>query len=66
MNIAGGDECIRARCNTFDAADPYPYDEQPPAMYGQFCLVPMVSVSDRYYCILNTNVVHGQFDLSNS
>ena len=29
-----------------------PCDEQPPAMYGQFCLVPRVSVHDRYYCIL--------------
>ena len=24
----------------------------PPVMYGQFCLVPSVSVHDRYYCIL--------------
>ena len=28
-----------------------PSDERPPALYGQFCLVPMVSVHDRYYCI---------------
>ena len=26
-------------------------DERPPAMYGHFCLVPRVSVHDRYYCI---------------
>ena len=24
--------------------------ERPPAMYGHFCLVPRVSVHDRYYC----------------
>ena len=51
MNIAGDDECSRARCITFDAADPYPYDERPPVMYGHFRLVPRVSVHDRYYCI---------------
>ena len=28
----------------------HPSDERPPAMYGQFCLVPRVSVHDRYYC----------------
>ena len=27
-----------------------PSDERPPAMYGHFCLVPRVSVHDRYYC----------------
>ena len=27
-----------------------PCDERPPAMYGHFCLVPRVSVHDRYYC----------------
>ena len=27
-----------------------PCDEQPPAMYGHFCLIPRVSVHDRYYC----------------
>ena len=30
-----------------------PSDERPPAMYGHFCLVPRVSVHDRYYCTLN-------------
>ena len=30
-----------------------PCDERPPAMYGHFCLVPRVSVHDRYYCINN-------------
>ena len=30
----------------------HPSDERPPAMYGDFCLVPRVSVHDRYYCIL--------------
>ena len=29
----------------------HPCDERPPAMYGHFCLVPRVSVHDRYYCI---------------
>ena len=29
-----------------------PSDERPPAMYGHFCLVPRVSVHDRYYCTL--------------
>ena len=28
-----------------------PCHERPPAMYGHFCLVPRVSVHDRYYCI---------------
>ena len=28
-----------------------PSDERPPVMYGHFCLVPRVSVHDRYYCI---------------
>ena len=27
-----------------------PCDERPPAMYGYFCVVPRVSVHDRYYC----------------
>ena len=27
-----------------------PCDKRPPAMYGHFCLVPRVSVHDRYYC----------------
>ena len=27
-----------------------PSDERPPALYGHFCLVPRVSVHDRYYC----------------
>ena len=27
-----------------------PSDERPSAMYGHFCLVPRVSVHDRYYC----------------
>ena len=31
-----------------------PSDERPPAMYGHFCLVPGVSVHDRYYCTVNT------------
>ena len=33
-----------------------PCDERPPAMYGHFCLVPRVSVHDRYYCISVVNV----------
>ena len=28
-----------------------PSDKQPPVMHGPFCLVPRVSVHDRYYCI---------------
>ena len=27
-----------------------PCDDRPPAMYGHFCLIPRVSVHDRYYC----------------
>ena len=27
-----------------------PCDERPSAMYGHFCLIPRVSVHDRYYC----------------
>ena len=30
-------------------------DERPPAMFGHFCLVPRVSVHDRYYCSNITN-----------
>ena len=33
-----------------------PSDERPPALYGHFCLVPRVSVHDRYYCIFNGGV----------
>ena len=33
-----------------------PCDERPPAMYGHFCLVPGVSVHDRYYCILRRSI----------
>ena len=42
-----------ARCIIFDVPSlPFrPCHEWPPAMYGQFCLVPRVSVHDRYYCI---------------
>ena len=28
-----------------------PCQERPPAIYGHFCLVPRVSVNDRYYCM---------------
>ena len=40
-----------------------PSDERPPAMYGHFCLVPRVSVHDRYYCtnvmiMQNTDLLH--------
>ena len=38
-----------------------PSDERPPAMYGHFCLVPSVSVHDRYYCIGIGNVTVGSF-----
>ena len=53
-NIAGGIVlCSIARCIIFSVPrlPVRPCDERPPAMYGHFCLVPRVSVHDRYYCI---------------
>ena len=46
--------CSIARCIIFGVPrlPVRPCDERPPAMYGHFCLVPRVSVHDRYYCIL--------------
>ena len=32
-------------------------DQRPPAMNGHFCLVPRVSVHDRYYCIMKISVM---------
>ena len=56
-NIAGGENSSRglgsiARCIIFGVPrlPIRPCDERPPAMYGHFCLVPRVSVHDRYYC----------------
>ena len=54
-NIAVGDStvlCSIARCIIFGVPrlPVRPCDERPPAMYGHFCLVPRVSVHDRYYC----------------
>ena len=45
--------CSIARCIIFGVTrlSVRPCDERPPAMYGHFCLVPRVSVHDRYYCI---------------
>ena len=55
-NIAGGDS-IMQYCKVYYIWRPRlpvrPCDERPPAMYGHFCLVPRVSVHDRYYCICN-------------
>ena len=44
--------CRMARCIIFGVPrlPVRPCDERPPAMYGHFCLVPRVSVHDRYYC----------------
>ena len=44
--------CTIARCIIFGVPrlPVRPCDERPPAMYGHFCLVPRVSVHDRYYC----------------
>ena len=52
-NIAGGIVVGSiARCIIFGVPrlPIRPCDERPPAMYGHFCLVPRVSVHDRYYC----------------
>ena len=50
MNIAGGDVVVQ---DVLRLAPPTrPSDERPPVMYGPVCLVPRVSVHDRYYCIL--------------
>ena len=52
-NIAGGDN-IMYYCMVYYIWRPRlpvrPCDERPPATYGHFCLVPRVSVHDRYYC----------------
>ena len=47
--------CSIARCIIFGVTrlPVRPCDERPPAMYGHFCLVPRVSVHDRYYCIIS-------------
>ena len=39
-----------------------PSDERPPAMYGHFCLVPRVSVHDRYYCTSLHNLMYYLLD----
>ena len=55
--IAGGDAyCSRTRLLRL-APPTRPSDERPPVMYGHFCLVPRVSVHDRYYCISHTFVL---------
>ena len=50
--------CSIARCITFGVPclPVRPCDERPPAMYGHFCLVPRVSVHDRYYCTPATEI----------
>ena len=35
-----------------------PSDERPPVMLGHFCLIPKVTVHDRYYCIFHSILVH--------
>ena len=52
MNIAGGDVVVQGALRL--APPNCPSDERPPVMYGHFCLVPRVSVHDRYYCIWYT------------
>ena len=61
-NIAGGIVVGSiARCIIFGVPrlPIRPCDERPPAMYGHFCLVPRVSVHDRYYCRGNAQYVRG-------
>ena len=48
INIAGGDVVVYGALRL--APPNRPSDERPPVMYGHFCLVPRVSVHDRYYC----------------
>ena len=57
-NIAGDDSI--ARCIIFGVPrlPIRPCDERPPAMYGHFCLVPRVSVHDRYYIIVGFLKAH--------
>ena len=58
--------CIIARCIIFAVTrlPVRPCDERPPAMYGHFCLVPRVSVHDRYYCIrLTSKIKHARIKL---
>ena len=56
--------CIIAMCIIFGVPrlPIRPCDERPPAMYGHFCLVPRVSVHDRYYC---NEIVHRKEQLAN-
>ena len=60
-NIAGGDSSMYY-CKVYYIWRPRPpirpCDERPPAMYGHFCLVPRVSVHDRYYCIVGWHRGH--------
>ena len=52
MNIAGGGRLPVIVQGVLRLAPPArPSDERPPVMYGHFCLVPRVSVHERYYCI---------------
>ena len=48
MNIVGGDVVAQGVLRL--APPTRRSDERPPVMYGHFCLVPRVSVHDRYYC----------------
>ena len=50
INIAGGDVVVQSVGLLRLAPPTRPCDERPPVMYGHFCLVPRVSVHDRYYC----------------
>ena len=48
MNIAGGDVVVQEVSRL--ALPTRPSDEPPPVIYGHFCLVPRVSLNDRYNC----------------
>ena len=52
--------CSIARCIIFGVIrlPVRPCDERPPAMYGHFCLVPRVSIHDRYYCSMVDHILH--------
>ena len=67
MNIAGGGMLSVVVQGVLRLAPPArPSDERPPVMYGHFCLVPRVSVHDRYYCNTRTtghNQLHFNFKI---
>ena len=51
MHIAGGVHNVVVQ-GLMRLTPAHPSDEQPPVMYGHFCMAPRESVHDRYHCTL--------------